>query len=46
MIPDRLKKIIFRKVVSLRELVLHRGMSVRCVEKRVNVINDWGYLLI
>jgi hypothetical protein len=30
-------------VVSLRELALHRGMSVRYVERRVNVINDWGY---
>ena len=28
--------------MSLRELVLHRGMSVRCVERRVNVINNWG----
>jgi len=27
--------------VSLRELVLHRGMSVRYAERRVNVINDW-----
>jgi len=32
--------------VSLRELALHREMSVRCVERRVKilyVINDWGY---
>jgi hypothetical protein len=29
--------------VSLRELALHRGMSARYVERRVNVINDWGY---
>jgi len=33
-------------VGSLRELVLHKGMSVRYVERRVIVINDWGYLLI
>jgi hypothetical protein len=30
-------------VGSLRELALHKGMSVRYVERRVNVINDWGY---
>jgi len=29
--------------VSLRELVPHREMSARYVERRVNVINDWGY---
>jgi len=30
-------------VGSLRELALHKGMSVRYAERRVIVINDWGY---